>query len=295
VCSVEDVCYGPAWYNTWCNGECNTSCEFYTHTETSCFTYWIEDGWTPAGGGQTGGQTGGGSTGGSGGYPPPQCPGVAARNGVLPGNCQTGWIPPEGGGMIPPAPIDSILSKYSTAIKPRLDSLFAKSLQLNWEHSMIIVQKGDSIYLKNEKTIQDSISTEINFTLGPGEILLGYVHCHPSSSLNIKDRSAPSGSDVKALSLKLTKNFVQITECGNAAYAMVIEDSAKAKRFLDSLARLELDSRIRDSALKVTGWFSDWQNATLVALKNVLGASSKNGIGLYRTTDPMRKSWIKLN
>ncbi|MBL7729803.1 MAG: hypothetical protein JNM88_01385 [Chitinophagaceae bacterium] len=292
VCDLVDHCWAPE--GTVPCQECTTGCSQYIYTTIECTTGWVDDGWTTGGGGTGSGGTGGGSTGGGGGYPPPECGGVAPLTEVDP-NCGPGWVPP-GGPVFPPAePIDSMLGRYYSRIKTRVDSLLTKSLLLNWEHSMILVKKGDSIYLKNEKTSQDSLSTEVNFSLGAGEILLGYIHCHSSASSNVNDRSAPSGSDVKALLLYLSKNFTQMTECGNAAYAMVVEDSARAKKFLDSLSRHDLDARIRDSALTIPGWFSNWQNATQVALKNVLGQSTKSGIGLYKTTDPMRKSWIKLN
>jgi len=188
VCSVEDVCYGPAWYNTWCNGECNTSCEFYTHTETSCFTYWIEDGWTPAGGGQTGGQTGGGSTGGSGGYPPPQCPGVAARNGVLPGNCQTGWIPPEGGGggatNNPPndstiaANLKRLMMKVKDSTKNTLDSLHIKAQQDGNERafSYRVFHNDTSVY-----SIVTGNENSSNPLTGNG--IIGVNHTHQDNGL----------------------------------------------------------------------------------------------------------------
>ena len=292
ICDLYDHCWAPD--GTVPCTECTTSCPQYIYTTVECTSGWVDNGWTPASGGSGGSGTGGGSTGGGGGYPPPTCGSVTTRTDQDP-VCGPGWVPPESGTSTPPEPIDSMLGRYYSKIKTTVDSLLAKSIRLNWEHSMIIVMKGDSIYLRNEKTSQDSLSTGVDFQLGPDEILLGYVHAHSSSSLNLNDRSSPSGSDVKALSLKLTKNFVQLTECGNAAYALVIEDPAKAKKFLDSLARYDIDSRLRDSALKAADWFPNWQNATLGALRDVLGQSTKNGIGLYKTTDPMRKSWIKLN
>lgn len=227
----------------------------------------------------------------------PQCP-VAPRMATEGPNldpCAPGWVPIPITTPPPTEPIDSLLARYSRAIKPRTDSLLAKSLLLNWEHSMIIVNNGSSIYLRNEKTSQDSLSTEVNFSLSPGEVLLGYIHCHSSASSNMNDRSAPSGSDVKYLREKLTNNFVQMTECGNAGFAMVIEDITKARIFLDAITKYDLDEQLYNNAQAVSGWFSNWQNATQVALINLLGSSLLNGIGFYKSTDSMRESWIKLN
>lgn len=272
-----------------------------------CDGWWEETG--GGGGGGTGGGTGGtggsgGGGSGSGGSTPPDCnspvqPFAGRSNFVDP--CTGGWEPipiedePGGGGSTPPEPIDSMLARYSRAIKPRTDSLLTKSLLHNWEHSMIIVKNGDSIYLKNEKTSQDSLSTEVDFTLSANEVLLGYIHCHSSASSNINDRSAPSGSDVKYLRERIVTNFVQMTECGNTGYALVIEDPQKAKTFLDSLTRYDLDEQLRDSALIVSGWFSNWQNATQIALVNLLGSAASHGIGFYKSTDALRENWIKLN
>jgi hypothetical protein len=220
---------------------------------------------------------------------------VALRTEVQYG-CGVGWVPAGGGGGNSLSqPIDSMLAKYFTAFKAKSDSMLAKSLLLNQEHSMIIVRKGDSIYLKNEATSHDSLSTQVNFSLAPGESSLGYIHYHPSKSLNILDRSAPSGLDVKFLREHLVNNFAQLTECGNAAYAMVIEDTSKARIFLDSLIRLDLNQQLSDSAQKIAGWFGNWQKATQLALVKLLGPASLHGIGIYKSTDVMRKSWIKLN
>jgi hypothetical protein len=49
------------------------------------------------------------------------------------------------------------------------------------------------------------------------------------------------------------------------------------------------------SAQTVSGWFSNWQGATQTALTKLLGSASLHGIGFYKSTDPMRESWIKLN
>jgi hypothetical protein len=296
ICFYVYVCRTPAWCAN--RGGCD-----YLHCPTgvctynyTCFDFEVEEG---SGGGEEGGT--GGSGGNGGGWTPPNNPnpcGVASRTELQEG-CGTGWVPTggSGSGTVPPPaePIDSLLKRYGRAIKSRADSLLAKSLLLNWEHSMVIVGKRNSIYLKNEKTSQDSLSTGVDFTLGPREVLLGYIHCHSSKSLNVNDRSAPSGSDVKHMREKLARNFVQITECGNSSYAMVVEDSTKAKIFLDSITKYDLDPQIRDSAVKVTGWFFNWQNATQVALLKLLGSASLHGIGLYKSTDPMRESWIKLN
>ena len=267
-----------------------------------CDGWWEETGGGGGGGGGTGGGTGGsGGGGGTGGSTPPDCGEGGPTSGRNYNPCGGGWTPipiddePGGGGSTPPEPIDSMLARYSRAIKPRTDSLLAKSLLHNWEHSMIIVKNGDSIYLKNEKTSQDSLSTEVDFTLSPNEIILGYIHCHSSSSSNVNDRSAPSGSDVKYLRERMVTNFVQMTECGNAGYALVIEDPIKAKTFLDSLTRYDLDDQLTTSATNVSGWFSNWQNATQVALINLLGSAASHGIGFYKSTDALRENWIKLN
>src|SRR5690606_26376609 len=54
-CEYIDVCFGPDWYDTWCDGGCTTSCEYFTHTELSCTIVWTETGGggPPSGGSQT--------------------------------------------------------------------------------------------------------------------------------------------------------------------------------------------------------------------------------------------------
>ena len=295
-CGTPDWCYthGGCDYLNCPTYQCFLI-ESYCSCESNCSG---GSGGTGGAGGGNGTGGGGSGTGGGGGTPPPpECQPVANKgNNVTPPGegCPPGWFPPP---PPPPQPelIDSMLARYSRAIKPRTDSLLTKSLLQNWEHSMIIVKNGGSIYLKNEKTSQDSLSTEVDFTLSLNEIILGYIHCHSSASSNINDRSAPSGSDVIFLRERLIANFVQITECGNAGYALVIEDPLKAKTFLDSLTRYDLDTQLRDSAMKVTDWFPNWQNATQIALVKLLGSAALHGIGFYKSTDAIRENWSKLN
>lgn len=263
-------------------GVCNT----YSY----CTTVWVENGTSGSGGGGTG--TGTGTGGGSG-----------TGGGTGTGTGGTGGIGGTGGGggwvaiseePVPQSP-STMLKTYSKAIKTRKDSLMAISLQYNREYSMIIAKRRDSIYLKNQETSYDSLSTTVNFSIDTNEVILGYIHTHPSASANILDRSAPSGSDLMYLRFHLKTNFTGMAECGNATYALVIEDSAKAKIFLDSISRFNVDQRVRDSATRVSGWFSNWQNATQVALANLIGSASLHGIGFYKSTDPMRESWVKIN
>ena len=265
-------------------------------------TWYDEWGEGGGGGGGGGGEGGGGTTGWGNGTEDP-----CAGNGVIIINgkpaCEggddgpLGWVPlPWEDDSEPTAePIDSMLARYFKSIKPRVDSLMAKSLDSNWEYSMILVKHDTSIYLKNEKTDHDSLSCGTNFSTNTDEVLLGDLHIHPSASINPKDRSAPAGSDVKFLKQKLRKNYVQFVECGNKTFAMVIEDSTKAKAFLDSITRLDLDVQLFTKGQTVSGWYSDWQNATEVILANVLGSASLHGIGFYNSSDADRQKWIKIN
>jgi hypothetical protein len=96
MCSLVDVCTGPAW-EEWCNGGCTEGCEYYTHTESICTTFWVDDGWVPVSGGSGngGGGTGGGGSGGGGGGEdtPPGCPTGSGRNNLTDDPCGPGWVP----------------------------------------------------------------------------------------------------------------------------------------------------------------------------------------------------------
>lgn len=67
-CQWIDVCYGPDWYEDWCDGGCTTDCEYFTHSELSCTTVWTNGNGSPPG------NSGGGST-----WWPPVC-GVGGVN-----------------------------------------------------------------------------------------------------------------------------------------------------------------------------------------------------------------------
>jgi hypothetical protein len=72
--------------------------------------------------------------------------------------------------------------------------------------------KDGAIYTRNIRTDYDSMGVYPNFSLSPGEILLGLIHTHPR--YNVLDRSAPSLGDVEALRFKLISNFVSFADVG---------------------------------------------------------------------------------
>ena len=229
MCNYVAVCYGPAWYNSWCDGDCTEDCEYYTHTETECTTFWIEDGWTPGGGGTGGGSgSGGGGGSGNGGWNPPPCPGGTVR-GATYENCTPGWIPPGEGGPTPPDPC-------SKAAPLKTDSLFKVDVN---------DLKGRTTETRESAFLHKSTGGRLGFYQGvPNDCEVG-VPIYPTTPLlksyiHVHNNSCPlpifSQDDLKTLyelySLGKTDSvftFGVVTDVG--VYLMVIDDVSALSNF----------------------------------------------------------------
>jgi len=238
--------------------------------------------------------TGGGST-GPGWWSDDPCREIdpTGNNGGCGNNDTLGWVPLDLNEP-PSDPVDTLLKKYSLACNKIADSLMNLSLtNNNSEYVAIIVMKNDSIYCKNIKTDNDSMSSTPNNRLAQGEILLGSFHTHPRNAIN--DRSAPSGGDISFLKSRLNQNYTLFVECGNVRYALVVEDVIKAGTFLKSNSLNKLTDSLYAISLRQSNWFSNWQNATQVAVATTLGSASTNGIGFYISNNTTKTLYTKLN
>jgi len=268
----------------------------YPSYHTVCTTLWIEDGWIPASGGSGGGEPGGGGGGGNDGgfYTPPTCEGGSGRpNLVEP--CTTGWYPlPLPSEITPlPDPTDSILARYSRAIKDTAIYIYDNLSQPNnEEYTLTGWLDNDLIKVYDVRTIHDSISVQPNLMFGQRVSVVFIWHSHVSRSDNPAQRGSFSPYDIDVLRTPriLRQDFISFADCRNKRYALVIKNVAKARAFFNSHTLEDLETLYDVSS---TG---DIQLQNENSIKNVIGTLGANGIGFYVSNDaPVFQSWTLLN
>ena len=190
---------------------------------------------------------------------------------------------------------DSLLAQISRSIKSKADSIFNLSTQQNYnEWGMIIVRKNGNVYAKNEKTDNDPNYVKLNWFLQSGEELIGDSHVH--NDTDSLGRSSFSGDDLTALRRNKNKyQYVKFIDCGNVSYAFVIEDVLKAGAFFSQNQENIIIDSISARAYRHPLRYSNWQHATSETMMNYLGSSSVSGIGMYKSNNSDKTSFIKLN
>ena len=257
----------------------------------------------PGGGGWPSAPPGGpGGGGGGGGNPPGECQvGGLIENGFAPPNpCN-----PGGGNPLPPMPEPTILEKllaYSLAINHIADSVFNLSMVIpQKEYAFIVVKNNqNNIYPKNIRTDNKPDEVKQNWFLQPNEFLLADWHSHQDISTNLTDRPGPSHDDILGIKTHGHQNqlhFTRFVECGNVRYAFVIEDPVKAAAFFRNITFGRLDvyeiylNSLNNNPIRST----NYQQAGLEATIAVIGSSSVNGIGIYKSTNTQKTEYEKKN
>jgi uncharacterized membrane protein YgcG len=243
---------------------------------------------------------GGGSTGGSGIPPGGSPPGGGTTNGggTPTGGGGGGWIPILNSND-PVSPInDSIPNILARACNTQSDSVFNWGLSNNFkEQSFILVRKNGIIYPKNYKVgTEDGSGTKVNYFLGPGEVLVGYVHTHPVE-IDPKGRSFFSFNDIQeARKNAAFPSYCAIIECGNKRYALVIEDKTKLNAFINLNRLQELKNfKLEEITVGLPNYNSNRQQASVNAVIGYFGSAAICGIGFYEATSPNKTNFTKLN
>ncbi len=278
-------------------------CNEYNEVEVCATVSWEGGGGAGGtGGGGTGGTggTGGGGGGGTGGGDdddiPPDCgtasfAGSGSTSNLLP--CDPGWMPGGGGSTPPPdEPIDTLLKKYSRAIKDTAVHIYdVLSKPANIEYAFTGVSINNQITVKHVKTNGDSLAVIPHVMIGH-EILLFTWHSHVSKDGNIAKRGSFSPADIDMLRNVrcLTPKFVSFADCRNKRYALVITDVVKAKAFFNNNDYYA----IRDN--HTTSSSGNAQERDEQSIINVIKSLSVNGIAFYVSNDsPDFQTWTLLN
>lgn len=261
---------------------------------TFCSTFWIEDGWTPVGGGTGGGEPGGGGSDG-GAYTPPNCGGEGGRPNVYE-PCTSGWypIPIPGDDLPSPDPTDSILARYSRAIKDTAVYIYDNLSQPNnIEHALTGWLDNNVVKIYDVRTINDSLNAEPNLMFGQRVNVIFIWHSHVSRSANPAQRGSFSPSDIDMLRTPriLKQGFVSFADCRNKRYALVITDVDKAQTFFANNNFEKIDSLHN---IYQTGANAQIQDENSVI--KVIGSYANSGIKFYVSDDPPNfQSWSLLN
>lgn len=276
-CTIRDCC----WI---------TNCDLLTFGDISSFPPVFPPG---------GGGTGSGGSGGGGSPPSPfPCPSLQGRAAAPPPGCGSTGNPP----IYPAPPINilAMLTEYTTAINSASEIMVVQANNEHVEYGQAIVRHktNSTIYTKNKRTDNQPNYVEIVHYVTANEVLIGEEHVHEDfpNKTNPLDRSAPSMSDIFALSKnRAIPNFVSFINCGNVRYALVIENLAVFAQFYRNNFRQvdELDKQQNTIAGQQPNWNSNWQLATEIALLQLLGANS--GVAIYKSNNTEKTNFIKLN
>jgi hypothetical protein len=250
---------------------------------------------------------GGGSGGGGSGNPPyvypplPPCPHTAWYRGepvaAIGGEPACDPIRPIVVADTTPSLVpDSMPGILSRACDKQMDSLYKWGMQNGFrEQSFILVKKDGHIYPKNFLPgFRSGDKTRVNYTLEPQETLLSFCHIHAEDTINFY-RTSFSGDDL----VEFNKNanvvgYTAILEVGNARYAFVLEDIQKKSAF--NISKKGNHSRLFSNLVdSLSTQFPNGQYCTEQAWKQYLGSSSISGIVIYKSTDPNKNNFIKLN
>jgi hypothetical protein len=229
---------------------------------------------------------------------PPCINPTVSRGAFLPG-CEPGCVPTGGGGsnLPPEEPTDSMLANYSRKANRIADSVFALGQTNKEEWGFIIVQNAaGEIYAKACTTSHSDQYVKLDRALTTGERIIAELHTHPDLANNPLDRSAPSGSDFNTLKINSRNRYTSFVDCGNVRYAIVVErvDSSRTF-FLNPQHRIDLlDINAYNNAQTQPNYLTNWQNATEVAIKEIIGNSAVSGIGIYKS-DVTKTNFTKLN
>jgi hypothetical protein len=242
VCTPISVCLWECPENMRGTGSNTTEslpCCMIAATYEVCTTVMV---WIPGSGegGGTGTGTGGTSGGGSGSYTPPPCPTGTITPENVTNPCGQGWTPTGGtgtGGLPPtPEPIDSMLARYSKAIKDTAVYIYDNLSQPNnIEYAFSGIWYNNEVKVFERTTNNDSINVMPKVMIG-NLVLLFIWHSHVSTNIDISERSTFSPSDIDMLRHVrcLKQNFVSFADCRNKRYALVITDVTKASNFFNS-------------------------------------------------------------
>jgi hypothetical protein len=257
----------------------------YTSYQSYCTTTWV---YFPDG-------TGGG--GGDGWTPPDPCDGKGmARQPELPegcgGNNTGGWTPVGLDEPQAPEPIDSLLARYSRALKDTAVFIYDNLSQPgNIEHAITLVEENGRYLPKYLRTNNDSSFVIPHVMIGR-EVLRATWHSHVSRNPDSTARDTFSPDDIDLLRNVrcLTQNFVSFADCRDKRYALVINDVTKAQRFFNA-------NNVDSIDLKYTTMGSgNTQQVDERCVKNVIGVDTLNGISFYVSTDrPNFQTWTLLN
>jgi hypothetical protein len=237
--------------------------------------------------------------------PAPPCPGAGGNSRVnVNEGCTPGWIPIY---TFPPLPepIDSILKRISEFANRYSDSLFNIALTQRAEYCFTIVDYNNNVMdTLHMRTDGSGMAVIPRYGVYGGRRLRGIWHAHViDSPIPITDTSAisgPSGDDVGNLFDLLNQNppVPVLTECGFVRYALVVENPQKANAFFRTqgngplLLYNKLLQMVYNDPRSSTNLF---HQVSVEKLRLILGNSAISGIGIYKSSNPEKTLYTKLN
>lgn len=234
----------------------------------------------------------GGGGGAGGGYNPPECQGNQQRGSTLPGCPPRGWRPRNNNPPPVTEPVDTLLKRYSRALKDTAVYVYDNLSQPNnVEYALTGVWQDNQIKIIERRTNNDSLQVFPKVMIGNLTLLFTW-HSHVSGSVNLSDRGSFSSDDIDMLRNVrcLKQNFISFADCRNKRYAFVITDVAKASLFFANHSREDILDLF---TANISGTKQEVEEQ---CIRNVIGTFSTNGISFYVSNDsPDFQSWTLLN
>ncbi|MBS1760481.1 MAG: hypothetical protein JST23_10195, partial [Bacteroidetes bacterium] len=249
-----------------------------------------------SGGGYEGEGSGAGGNGGSGsggGGTPPNCTPGHHRSAQYP-PCEPGWEPleDEGGNPLPPEPIDSLLAKYSRAIRDTAIYIYDNlSKPYNIEYSFTGTLQNGQIIPIEIRTNNDSLFVIPKVMIGRVPLLFIW-HSHVSLNSDTRERGCFSPDDINVLRNVrcLSQGFISFVDCRDKRYALVISNVTKATTFFNNTNYEQLYTNY------TSAYSINTQEYQINCIKNAIGNSTVNGVSLYVSNDsPNFQTWTLLN
>ena len=245
--------------------------------------------------------TGGGGSGGGGtGLPP--CPGggIPMTNSAIPVNCNP--VPNPWPSIPPPPPnptpntdsiVKALLKKDNVDLKHFRDSIFDVAYTNDEEWHFFIKNVNGVTKHLGERTDNDPDYVSSNKSVRENGNPDGDWHCHQDSLPGERHIHDPVDICESNGWFRKKLYYRSYVDCGDTLYVVVNENLTLVKHYFQS--RVIRNLIYEDPWKQLAGAGTNRRALGIQFLKDLLGSSSINGLGLYKSVNADKTEFVKLN